>query len=669
MQQDQTSVINEVTIQGSRTGQSASSWPGSVYTVSEEVLNLVRPRHITEVLVRTPGVWISRGNGQEHLTALRSPVLTGAGACGAFLMAEDNIPLRAAGFCNVNQLLESTSELAERIEVLPGPQSVLYGTNALHGMINVISPSPPTSTNQPPLTTLALEAGSYDHYRTRFISTGRADGSIGRSGDSWYMGFDGVNDNGYKDDAGFDQQKAKFRYDANFGDIQATTIAAYTNLNQETAGFIRGDDAYKDGSHKRENPNPDAYRDVRSWRLHTRFEYPVDAATLWLFTPYTRHTETEFRMHFLPWQPVEKNKHYSFGWQSALQHRLTEQLDIDLGVDGEYTHGKLQETQSDGFSPSIPAGVHYDYKVDARVVSPFVALRWQINEAAQLSVGARYEWLHYDYDNKAPGLSPCMTGVDCRFTRPDDSIDNFNNPSWQLGGIYEFMPGHSLFVNFARGYRAPQTTELYRLQAGQQETDLDAETLDNIELGLRGEIPGLQYSIAAYQMDKDHVIFQDTNRQNISGAKTSHRGIELAASWAPAAEWYVDINASYAKHTYDSDIAISETPIKNNDIDTAPRYTGSAQVGKYFANNSRVELEWIYLGSYYTDPENEHSYRGHRLFNLRWQWQATKAWQFGLRLNNLLDEDYADRADFGFGQDRYFVGEPRTGFIEITRQL
>ena len=135
----ETPLIEELIVYGSRTQTAASALPGSAYKIGTEDLALTRHRHIADSLVRVPGVWLSRGNGQEHLTALRSPVLTGAGACGAFLMAEDNIPLRAAGFCNVNQLFEATSELAGRIEVLSGPQSVLYGSNALHGVINVVS--------------------------------------------------------------------------------------------------------------------------------------------------------------------------------------------------------------------------------------------------------------------------------------------------------------------------------------------------------------------------------------------------------------------------------------------------------------------------------------------------------------------------------------------------
>jgi outer membrane receptor protein involved in Fe transport len=50
------------------------------------------------------------------------------------------VPIRPAGFCNINNLFEINSEQAARIEVLRGAGSALFGSNALHGAINVVTP-------------------------------------------------------------------------------------------------------------------------------------------------------------------------------------------------------------------------------------------------------------------------------------------------------------------------------------------------------------------------------------------------------------------------------------------------------------------------------------------------------------------------------------------------
>jgi len=71
--------------------------------------------HPAEALNRSAGVNIHRGSGQEHLTAIRSPVLTGGAGAGSFLFLENGIPTRAAGFGNVNSLFESATEFADQV--------------------------------------------------------------------------------------------------------------------------------------------------------------------------------------------------------------------------------------------------------------------------------------------------------------------------------------------------------------------------------------------------------------------------------------------------------------------------------------------------------------------------------------------------------------------------
>ncbi|HEY7775033.1 MAG TPA: TonB-dependent receptor, partial [Kineobactrum sp.] len=108
------------------------------------------------------------------------------------------------------------------------------------------------------------------------------------------------------------------------------------------------------------------------------------------------------------------------------------------------------------------------------------------------------------------------------------------------------------------------------------------------------------------------------------------------------------------------------------DIDTAPRLFGSARLGWEFAERfgaaTVAELEWVYMDEYYLEPENRFEYEGHSLLNLRISGALTQRLAATLRVTNVLDEDYAERADFGFGQYRYFVGHPRGVFAELRYQ-
>jgi outer membrane receptor protein involved in Fe transport len=287
------------------------------------------------------------------------------------------------------------------------------------------------------------------------------------------------------------------------------------------------------------------------------------------------------------------------------------------------------------------------------------------------------EHTRYDYDNRSQDGSACAPEASaCRFFRPADRDDDFSDWSLNAGVGYAFAAEHYGYFRFAKGFRAPQTTELYRLQSGQQVADLDSEEIASAELGVRGQTSGgLQYDISAYSMKKDEVIFQDSNRQNVSGAKTSHSGIDVSIDYAIASSWQFSVDATYAQHKYDSRIALigSSGDIKGNDIDTAPNLFGSARIIWDFSalskKESRAELEWVYLDSYYLEPDNEHEYEGHSLLNLRISTKLSERLSGALRVTNLTDENYAERADFGFGNYRYFVGQPMGAYFELSYQL
>ena len=306
------SALEELVVTATRSETPIGETAVSVGIADKSLLDKISHTHINEALQRIPGVWISRGNGQEHLTAIRSPVLTGAGSCGAFVMAQDGISLRSPGFCNVNELFEANTELGHRIEVLRGPDSSIYGSNAIHGVVNVITPDPKDG-----LKLLKIEAGPNDYHRT----------NISLSSNSIRLDVSGTTDGGYKDASGFDQQKTLLKHRFSSNKRAVTTTFAFTNLNQETAGFITGKESYKETDRKRDNPNPEAYRDARSFRLVSEIEQQLTEGSI-LLKPYLRHVEMEFLQHFLPGQAIEENGHSSVGltmlwhkdswWQAGL---------------------------------------------------------------------------------------------------------------------------------------------------------------------------------------------------------------------------------------------------------------------------------------------------------------------------------------------------------------
>jgi outer membrane receptor protein involved in Fe transport len=639
--------LDELVVTGTRSETPLLEQAGNTGKISEEEIDLVRPDHITEIANRVSGVNIQHGNGQEHLTSIRSPVLTGGAGAGSFLYLEDGIPLRAAGFANVNGLFEVGYEQAGGIEVVRGPGSAFYGSNAVHGLLNVLSRAPSLELERE----IDLSVGPHDLYTAKATVSD----TVGNHG--YRVNVLGTTDGGYVSESGYDQQKVSLRHDY-FGDIDSfKTLFSYTNLNQETAGYITGFKAYEDESLSRENPNPEAYRDAKSYRLSTEWERELSDSSSFRLTPYIRHTEMEFLMHFLPGQATETNKHSSVGLLSAYTKDLEGGHKVIAGLDLEYTEGELTEIQYNPTRFSFLEGEHYNYDVDATVIAPYIHSEWQILDRTRMTAGLRYEYTRYDYTNHADSLT-----FGTRYLRPDSGRDTFGNFSPKLGFVQELSDDVAAFVNYSRGARAPQTTDLYRAQITPSLTgSADSEKIDSYEIGLRKVGDGLRYEIVAYHMKKRDYFFTDSSNENVPNGKTQHNGLELGMFYPFNSTFDIAANLTFAKHEYDFDKASSGIE-KGDYLVTAPKRMGNIRLGWNVTPVTRAELEWVHMSEYYVNDGNTAKYEGHDVFNLRASHDVTENFTVYGRVKNLFNTDYAERADFGGtppGDYRYFVGEKR----------
>jgi outer membrane receptor protein involved in Fe transport len=197
--------------------------------------------------------------------------------------------------------------------------------------------------------------------------------------------------------------------------------------------------------------------------------------------------------------------------------------------------------------------------------------------------------------------------------------------------------------------------------------DLEPETLDSLELGVRYRGDRVFFDVAAWYMRKRHVIFRDAQGINVSDGKTRHLGLEYLADWRIRPNLSATLRGTWARHTYRFDRAIGggETIISGDDVDSAPRHVNQATLRWDYYQGGTAELEWIAVGSYYMDAANTVKYDGHQLFNLRVRQRLSRRWQGAFRITNLTDKSYAERADFAFGNYRYLPGQDRAFFLEI----
>ncbi|HUG99919.1 MAG TPA: TonB-dependent receptor [Gammaproteobacteria bacterium] len=654
-----------MTVTATRSAAPLIATPGNLGLISDDATESVAPTHASEIFWRVPGAWVTRNSGQESLVGIRSPVLSGAGACGAFLFLEDGLPARPAGFCNVNQLFELNVEQARGVEVVRGPGSALYGSNALHGTVNVLMPTAAHGRDY-----ALLDVGPADYLRGRF-SAGRWSGTRG-----FRVTGQASHDGGWRDDTGHEQGKANVAWLDRNGASEREAKLAATALRQETAGYITGFEAYRDSRRRRSNPNPEAFRDADSLRASFAWRRDDGERRLEL-RPYVRASRMEFLQHFLPGQPLEENGQLSAGLQSTARTAAAGGT-LHYGLDLEAAEGYLEQFQAGettGLPPSLaatrPPGFHYDYEVRARAAAPWVHWERPLAASWSLGLGLRAERLHYRYDNRMlagstrDDGSECLGG--CLYTRPDDRSDRFDNLAPKLSLGWRPAARQLVWLAARRGFRAPQATELYRLQSGQSVADLASERLDSLELGWRGFAGLLGWELAAYRMDKRNYIFRDGDGFNVADGRTRHVGLEVSLQWQLSSTLQLATDQAFARHTwrFDRDVGRGEIITSGNDTDSAPRRFGSTRLAWEGPRRWRAELEWISMGSHWLNAANTARYDGHDLLHLRVQQPLTDRLHLAWRVHNLADTAYAERADFAFGEYRYFPGRERSVFLEI----
>ena len=655
-----------ITVTATRTKQSITQVNNAISVINSSTIQTVDANHIQQVLNRVAGVNFQRNNGQEYLPAVRSPVLTGAGSCGSFLMLENGIPLRPNGLCNVNELFEAHSEQAQQIEILRGPATAHYGSNGLHGVVNIVEPASFYASN-----TLKVSLGENDYAQL----------GVNASSENFAVSTTIKHDGGFRDDSEFDQQKLSLQHKTSlnnsvFNNVHLNTYFTAFNLDQDTAGYLTGKDSYKSETLSKTNPNPEAYRKAKGLRVHQVYQFDSGAT----FKPYFRSSNMEFLQHFLPGKPTEESKQTSAGFQYQTRTDISDTVTMSYGLDTEVAKIDLLQyqnspTQGSAFlQATIPSGKHYDFSVNTLTAAPFVQFDAQLTTKLRLIAGARAEYTRFDYTNNMnagrvdENGNTCGFGG-CRYTRPASSDDNFTVVSPKLGAIYQINSQQSAFINISHGYRMPQVSELYRLQREQEVADLSPEKIKGIEASWKYINDAFKVEANAYYFDKKNVIVRNSDFFNINGGETSHKGLELAVSDKLTESITLLVNGTYNIHQYKNNPNISAKNIVGNDVDTAPRKLANAFI-TYNHNDFTAEIHGQYTSKYFLDVENEHEYQGHFLMHARAAYNIGTSLSVALNILNLTDKRYAERADYTlFTNERYFPGQDRNIKASLTYQF
>lgn len=665
--------LETITVTGTREAATLANTAASVGVLDQETVDNINATHSADLLNRIPGVNINQlgSSGQGTSAAIRQPISTNP----VYLYLENGVPTRSPAFFNHNALYEVNLAEANSVEVTKGPGSALYGSDAIGGVINVITSAPIVSDN----TQLTLEAGD-DHWQRGQLKSNYA-GNQHRLA----ARLDLIDSIGWRKNNDFTRNSGNLIWQTETGAFAVNTVYSGTWLNMQTGGSgLSWNDFHKNPA---KAGNLIGFRDVSAQRLSSAWNTELETGELTL-TPYLRHNRLDY---IATWALNSgrvrngtldsKDAHINASGDDSLGTQLKYKQSIAglqgafwiSGIDLDYSQGSTRQTyieRSDTDSGNYwlayrPAGLIYDYQTDFTSVSPYFHAESDIGDHWRINAGIRYDNIRYSYDNK---LSDDL--LDPVHKRPADTAISMDHFSPKLGVIYKFNPQLNAYAAYRHGFRIPSDSQLFRAGSTVDSTQLAPVKADSYETGLRAQLTQrIDFEITVYRMNKNDEIIsvsdQSGARRNLNAGNTTHKGVEAGVNAWLLKDLSLGISYTRSKHTFD-DWSDGKIDYSGNTNPNAPRSYANVRLSysPSWLKGGRVETEWIHQGQNYIDQANLLSYQGYDLLNLRASYSLTRDTQIYLTLYNLENKIWAESTS-SFGPVNaptasYTPGKPRT---------
>lgn len=659
LQPSQTS-LNRVIVSASRDKQARVKTPVAISTISPTTIKNTHATQLDQLLNQTAGVYMVDLGNEQHTMAMRLPI----GFHVLYLYMVDGIPIRPTGITNHNSLIEINSQAVQRIEVIKGPASSIYGSRAVGGVLNFITKNPSVL----PQADVQLTSGTLG-YRRANINTSATIGNLGLFVGGYYAKRD-VAENLHDD---FHKYALNLRADyALSKNTKLIATLAYVDYKTDMNGSLDSAHFYdKDYVANPISLQRFTYRSDKLWRSRLTLHHHWNKKTNTDFTIYFRKDEMEQNPSYrirrtsdphLSFGQINLNAFHSYG--AIIQHNQGfKWLNANwiTGVSFDYSPMEYDATLI--WIKKNNEGVYYDYyhnspdsiikNYSADLYNPAIYTQFSFNPTNKLRVvlGLRYDALSYSFVNHLkPGP---LTG-------PANTTNTYDHLTPKIGATYDLGDGNGLYVNYSVGFNPPGVG----IYTGYVVPDLIPSTFYNYEIGGWINLGDKGYAeLALYNMiGTDEIVsvrLPNGNNLRKNSGRTIHRGIELSVNYSPIPEVFFQFGGTYMQHKY-LNFTVGKTDVAGNKMAMAPPAVINSKITYKpdFFKGFRISFQWQNIGGYYTDAKNTKYYSGYHIFNTRlgYKYKDFELWANCLNLTNKV---YATVVSYRYGGNNFDTGKLR----------
>ncbi|GAA4649506.1 TonB-dependent vitamin B12 receptor [Kistimonas scapharcae] len=565
--------MDNVVVTASRTAQTIDETLAPVTVISRKDIEQSQASSVPELLKRVPGMQVSTSGGAGSTTSI---YLRGTKTAQTLVLLDGHrIDSATSGSASL-QIIDP--DMIERIEVVRGPRSSLYGADAVGGVIQIFT----RKGHSDPRLTLKIGAGSHGTNQYGLNYGGKVGGTNFNIGGKFF------------ETEGYDNTSSKSNYsgdDDAYRNKSFTASVSHTFDNNVEAGVnilhSEGKNEYDSSYYMR------PYDEFRFSTINAFLNIPVnDNWTTRLTTGYSNEMGENF-------QRLLDGTHKKNGSIKSMRNTASWLNDIAWADNQLLTAGIDYSNDRVDTKPN-------SYEVDSRYNKAVFVQNQSSFENSNLQVGLRRD------KNEAFGYK--TTG----------------NISWGVN----LTDNYRLITSYGTAFRAPTMMDLY--YPGSESPDLKPEKSKNAEVELRGNLSQVSHwSVAVFQNDMDDMLLWDGVLRRVNNIEKARiRGIEATFSTQMAA-WDITASATYLDPKNLSDNEKTKDKVLQRRARQLLSLDADRAFGRFsFGGTVRAQ------GKSYDDAENEDRLSGFVTVDLRTAYRFSSELKGELKLANLMDKEY-----------------------------